>query len=128
MIFELSKYRQIIHDGIKDWSKICRKTDLCFLKWHVKFDKFSPEHSKVSKLGLWWVPFIQSRKHEFKNYRGVTCHDNEEWCKIWKEIELSVQNWDNEFDEFWPEHSKMPKMCTLIGFFGPKHMIFEPIK
>ena len=63
IIFELSKYRQIIHDGIKDWCKICRKTDLCFLKWHVKFGKFSPEHSKVSKLGLWWVPFIQSRKH-----------------------------------------------------------------
>ena len=26
------------------------------------FFKFSPEHSKVSKLGLWWHPFIQSRK------------------------------------------------------------------
>ena len=23
-------------------------------KWHEKFGKFSPEHSKVSKLGLWW--------------------------------------------------------------------------
>ena len=25
------------------------------------FGKFSPEHSKVSKLGLWWDTFIQSR-------------------------------------------------------------------
>ena len=31
-------------------------------KWHEEFDKFSPEHSKVSKLELWWEPFVQSRK------------------------------------------------------------------
>ena len=30
------------------------------------------------------------------------CHDIEEWCKIWKGIDLSVQNWHEEFDEFWP--------------------------
>ena len=24
--------------------------------------KFLPDHSKVSKLGIWWDPFIQSRK------------------------------------------------------------------
>ena len=27
-----------------------------------KFGKFSSEHSKVSKLELWWNPFVQSRK------------------------------------------------------------------
>ena len=29
---------------------------------HEKFYKFSPKHSKVSKLGLLWCPFIQKRK------------------------------------------------------------------
>ena len=33
-----------------------------FGKWHKEFGKFSPEHLKVSKLGLWWDPFVQSRK------------------------------------------------------------------
>ena len=42
--------------------QIWRKTDLWFGKWHDGFGKFSPEHSKVSKLGLWWDPFVQSRK------------------------------------------------------------------
>ena len=41
-------------DGTEDWRKIWRKTDLCFQKWHEELSKFSPEHSKVSKLGLWW--------------------------------------------------------------------------
>ena len=29
--------------------------------------------------------------YELKIYRGVMCHDKEEWCKIWREIDLSVQ-------------------------------------
>ena len=49
-------------DGIEDWCKIWRKTDLHFQKWHEEFHKFSPEHLKVSKFGLWWEPFVQSRK------------------------------------------------------------------
>ena len=30
--------------------------------WHEKFGKFLSEHSKVSKLGLWWGLFTQYRK------------------------------------------------------------------
>ena len=37
-------------------------TDLWFGKWHEEFGEFSPEHSRVSKSGLWWDPFVQSRK------------------------------------------------------------------
>ena len=36
---------------------------LWFWKWHEQFGKFSPQHLKVSKLWLWWNPFIQSRKY-----------------------------------------------------------------
>ena len=35
--------------------------------------KFSPEHSKVSKLGLWWDPLIQSRKCTSLKYTGHLC-------------------------------------------------------
>ena len=62
IMFELIKYRGIVFDDTKYWCKIWSKTDLCFQKWHDEFQKFSPEHSKVSKLGLWWDPLIQSRK------------------------------------------------------------------
>ena len=53
------------------------------------------------------------------------CHDNEKWCQIWWGIDLSVQNWDEEIDEFWPEHSKISKVCTLIGWFWAKYIMFE---
>ena len=38
-----------------------------------EFGKFSPEHLKVSKLELWWDPFVQSRK-------GMTLKFIEESC------------------------------------------------
>ena len=50
------------------------------------------------------------------------CHANEEWCKIWIGIYLSVQNWYKEFDEFWHEHWTILKIFTLMGYFWPKYM------
>ena len=51
-MFELRKYRGVTFDDTQDWYKVWRKTDLYFKKWHEEFDEFSPEHLKVSKLGL----------------------------------------------------------------------------
>ena len=42
-------------------------------EWHEEFGKFSPEHSKVSKLGLWWDPLIQSRKYMGLKFTGGLC-------------------------------------------------------
>ena len=53
--------------------KIWRKTDLWFGKWHEEFGKFSPEHSKVSKLGLWRDSLIQSRKCMTLKLVGELC-------------------------------------------------------
>ena len=41
IIFELKKYRRVTFDGTEAWCKVWRKTDLCFLKWHEEFVKFS---------------------------------------------------------------------------------------
>ena len=58
---------------------------------------------------------LKLKMYEFKIYRGVMCHENEEWCKNWKGINLPVQNWHKKFDEFWSEHSKISKNCILRG-------------
>ena len=62
--------------------------------------------------------------YELKIYLRAMCHDNEEWCKSWRGIDSSVQNWHEEFDEFWPEHLKTLKICTLMGCFWPKYIMF----
>ena len=53
-----------------------------------------------------WAKYIL---FELKKYRGVFFHETEEGYKIWKETDLSFQNWHKEFDRFWPGHSKVSK-------------------
>ena len=101
----------------EEWYKIWKGIDLLFQNWHEEFDKFWPEHSKVWKIstlmGSFWRKYIIMFK--LKKYRGVMFHDTEEWCKLWRGIELLFLNWHEKFDEFWPEHSKVSKICTLNG-------------
>ena len=61
--------------------------------------------------------YPKEKMYELKVYRGVMCHDNEEWCKDWKSADVSFQNWHEEFDEFWPEHSKVLKIALYWAPF-----------
>ena len=92
-----------------DW-KFVKKPDLWFGKWDEEFGRFSPERTKVSDLGLLLGPFIQSTKCMSLKFTTDLCYNNDEWCKIWKGIDLSVQNWHEEYNKFWPEHSKISKI------------------
>ena len=66
--------------------------------------------------------------YELKIYREVMCSDTEERWKIFRGMDLSFQNWHNEFGEFWPEHSKVSNIFNLIGFFWAKYILFEQRK
>ena len=125
LMFDLKKHRLVIFHDTEEGCKIGRKTDLRFGKWQ-KYGKFSLEHLKFSKLRLWRDPLIQSRKSmSLKIYRGAKCHYNEEWCKTWRGIDLSFQDWHEEFDGFWLEQLKVSKTLTLMHSFWAKYILFE---
>ena len=63
--------------------------------------------------------------YELTIYRGLMCHDNEEWVKICSRIDLPFQNSHEQFDKFWPEHSNVSKMFTLMGCFWPNYIMFQ---
>ena len=65
------------------------------------------------------------KMYELKTYRGVICHDNEEWCEIGRGIDLSFQNWHEDFHESWPEHLKISEISTLMGCLWPKYIMFD---
>ena len=71
----------------------------------------------LSKVENAWAQNLQGRR--------IICHENKEWWKIRGGIDLSFQNWHEEFDKFWPKHSKISKICTLIGSFWSKYIMFE---
>ena len=73
IMFELKKWRGAIFHNNRVWSKIWWKTDLWCAKWHEEFAKFSPEHTKVSKLGLSLGSFIQSKKCMSLKLPGESC-------------------------------------------------------
>ena len=99
---------------------------MSFQNWHKKFDKFWPDHLKVSKIftlmASFWAKYIL---FELKNYRKVIFHETKEGYKIWRGIDLSFQNWHKEFDKFWPEHLKVSKHFSLMGSFWTKYILFE---
>ena len=45
--------------------------------------------------------------------------------KMWRGIDLSFQNWHEEFEKFWPEHSEVSKTFNLMGSFWAKYIFFE---
>ena len=103
------------HDN-KEWCKIWKGIQLLFQNCHGQFDEFWPEHSKTSKIstliGSFYAKYIT---FDLKKYRGVIFHDTEEWCKIWRKIDLWFEKWHEEFDKFSPEHLKVSKeeLCVM---------------
>ena len=96
----------------------------CQIKWGI-WQLFT-RTLESPKIGIFMGFFYPKYKiHELKIYRRVMCYDNEEWFKIWEGIDLSVQNWQEEFNKIWPEHSKISKICTLMGCFWLKYIIFK---
>ena len=58
---------------LKGDAKFEEKLTLGLEKMHEEYSRFSPEHLKVSKLGLWWDPLFQSRK-------SISLESKEELC------------------------------------------------
>ena len=81
------------------------------------------ESLKIGTLMGFFCPKL--KMHELKIYWGVMIHENDEWCKNWRGIDFSVQNWHEQFDKFWFKHSKISKFCTLMGCVWPKYIMFD---
>ena len=119
LMFELKNYRGVIFHDTEEWCKISRKTDLWFGKWLGIWQIFTRalESVKIENLVGSFCP--KWKMHELKIYRGVMCNYTEQWWKTWRGIDLSLQNWHEEFDKFWPKHSEVSKICALMGYFWP---------
>ena len=124
VLFELKKYRGVIFDDIEEWYKIWRKTNMWFGKWQ-EFGKFSPEHSKESKLGLWWDPFV-------KSWKCMTLKFTEELCvmtmkndtKIEEELPFRFKIDMRSLANFDPSTRKSKKLL-FNWLLWPKYIMFE---
>ena len=80
--YELKIHREVIcHDNEELLHKIWRGTYLSFQSWHEEFEKFWPEHLKVSKIFVlmdsFWAKYILfelkkvQRSYLSWNWRGI---------------------------------------------------------
>ena len=69
--------------------------------------------------------YPKQKMHGLKIYRGVMRHENKEWCENERKLDLWIQNWHEEFDNFSPDHLKLSKICTLMGSFRAKYIMFD---
>ena len=67
----------------------------------------------LSKVHYVWVKKVQG-----------SCHNTEEWCKIWRRTELHLKNDMKNLMNFDPTLKSLT-ICTLMGFFWSKYLIFQ---
>ena len=129
IMFELKKYRGVMFDCTQDWYKVWRKTGLCFQKLTWGIWQIFTRALESLQIGTLMASFcLRLKMYELKIYRGIMCHENEEWCKNWRGIDLSVQNWHEEFDQFWPEPLKISKNLHFNGLLLTKVYIVSAKK
>ena len=68
-------------------------------------------------MGSFWTKHIT---FELKKYRAFMFDSSEDWCKIWRKIDLRLPKWHEEFGNFSPKHLKNLKIETLMGSFYSK--------
>ena len=76
-------------------------------------------HQNIESLKICtlWGSFIRSRKCMSLKFTGelwVMSYDNAEWCKTWKGIDLSVQNWHEEFNKFSLSNSSQKSKFFVV--------------
>ena len=126
ILFVLRKYRGVIFHETEEGYKISRGIDLSFKNWPNELEIFWSERWKVSKIfilmGSLWA---KCKLFELKKYIRVIFHETEEGYKTWGGIDLSFQNWDKKFDNFWPEHLKVSKVSPLMVSFSAGYILLE---
>ena len=125
ILFELQKYRGVIFHDTEEIDLWFEKNWLVVWKKNWEIWQILPEHMKVSKLGLWWDSFVQSRE-------GMT-------LKFAEELFVMARKNNAKFEEELTCHFKTDvrkltnfdlstrKSKTLLFYWllWPKYIMFE---
>ena len=110
IMFELKKYRGVMFTCTQDWYKIWKKTGLCFQKLTWRIWQIFTRALESLQIGTLMIYIcLKLKMYEFKTCRGLMCHDNDKWCKIWRGTDFSFQNYMRNLTNFHPTTRKSQK-------------------
>ena len=89
----------------------------CSFKHDKEFGEFSPNQSKVWKFHFDRLFLSKVYMFVIKKYRGVTFHGNEQWLKIWINLDLVVSKLAWGIRWTFIKAIKNWKIYTLMGSF-----------
>ena len=85
---------------------------------------FNASSSKSENFAFWCANFVKSTLCLSQQSTGELCHNTEEWCKIWRRTDLLLKNNMKNLANFDPTLESL-KICTLMGFFWSRSLIFQ---
>ena len=88
-MYELEIYRRIMCHDNEEWCENWRWIDLSVPCGHEQFEKFWPEHLKISKIctlvGSFWSKY---KMFQLKKYRAVIFDGTQDWYQVWRKTDL----------------------------------------
>ena len=126
IIFELTNYRGVMFNDTEVWYRTWRRTNSCFPKmtWGIWQIITKPlESLKIATLMGSYDP--KWKMYELKIYSGAMCHDKKKDVKSEEELTCQIKI---DMRKLWLEHSKVSKVCILMGLLLTKVYNFWPKK
>ena len=121
-MYQLKIYRGDLCQDIEEWCKIWRGIDELVQNWHKEFDKFWPEHLKISKIYTFMV-FFWTKYIMFELKKSIG-----EFCLMALNIDATFEgkltcafkNDMRNYSKFSPEHIWKSKNWDFDGILLSK--------
>ena len=112
------------------WAKKVQRT---YVSWHWRV----MQNLKKNWLMVWKITWViwgiitraleslkievgsfypKQKMYKLNIYKGTVYHGNKQWCKIWREIDLSFWNWHHNLPDFDPINQMSQKWAPSWAF------------
>ena len=107
-----------------------KKVQRSYLSWHWRV----MQNLKKNWLVVWkmtweiWQIFTRALEESLQNLHldwFLLCKVNNMLGSNIIKFLMSFQNWHKKFDDVWPKHLIVSKICPLMSSFSPKYIMFE---
>ena len=122
----------------KSYKVSANQVQKSYLSWHWRvMQSLNKNWVVVSNItwGIWWIftqplrslkiLFRKYTRFDLQKYGGVVFYDTELWRKIWINPQLAVSKMPWGIWWTFIRALKSLKNCTVMGFFCPKHIMFQ---
>ena len=114
---------------LKVYKISAKKVQRSCVSWHWRVMRnLKKNWSVVSKMTrIWWI-FTWALEESLQNLHldwFLLCKVNNMLGSNIIKFLMSFQNWHKKFDDVWPKHLIVSKICPLMSSFSPKYIMLE---